>query len=71
VGNPELAADPEIAATILVEGMRDGSFTGVGLSDYISGENRDFVNARQIVNGVDEAEEIAQDAERYYQVLTT
>ncbi|MBD1929708.1 VCBS repeat-containing protein [Trichocoleus sp. FACHB-90] len=71
VGNPELAADPEIAATILVEGMRDGSFTGVGLSDYISGENRDFVNARQIVNGVDKAEEIAQDAERYYQVLTT
>jgi predicted chitinase len=71
VGNPELAADPEIAATILVEGMRDGSFTGFGLSDYISGENRDFVNARRIVNGVDKAEEIAQDAERYYQVLTT
>ena len=71
VGNPELAADPEIAATILVEGMRDGSFTGDGLSDYISGENRDFVNARQIVNGLDKAEEIAQDAERYYQVLTT
>jgi predicted chitinase len=71
VGNPEVAADPDIAATILVQGMRDGSFTDVGLSDYISGENRDFVNARRIVNGLDKAEEIAQDAERYYQVLTT
>jgi peptidoglycan hydrolase-like protein with peptidoglycan-binding domain len=71
VGNPELAADPNIAATILVQGMRDGSFTGVGLSNYISGENRDFVNARRIVNGLDRAEKIAEDAERYYQVLTT
>ena len=73
VDNPELAADPDNAARILVEGMRDGSFTGVGLSEYINGESQDFYNARQIVNGIDPAiaQDIADDAERYYEVLTT
>lgn len=69
VSNPELAAEPDIAAEILVVGMRDGTFTGVELSDYINGESQDFVNARRIVNGLDQAEEIALDAERYYEVL--
>ncbi|MBD1806295.1 S8 family serine peptidase [Microcoleus sp. FACHB-SPT15] len=71
VNQPELASDPEIAAQILVEGMRDGTFTGVGLSDYISGSNIDFYNARRIVNGTDRASEIAQMAERYYNVLNS
>lgn len=51
--------------------MRDGAFTGVGLSDYINGDSRDFVEARQIVNGNDDAEEVASFAERYYEVLAT
>lgn len=71
VNQPELASEPEIAAQILVEGMRDGTFTGVGLSDYISGSNIDFYNARRIVNGTDDASEIAQMAERYYNVLNS
>ena len=73
VGNPELATVPDNAARILVEGMRDGNFTGKTLSEYINGENRDFYNARQIVNGIDPAiaQDIADDAERYYEVLTT
>ena len=72
VSNPELAAEPDIAATILVEGMRIGTFTGDKLNDYINGENPDFYNARSIVNGDVEknGSEIAQDAERYYEVLT-
>jgi surface antigen/predicted chitinase len=71
VNQPELASEPEIAAQILVEGMRDGTFTGKGLSDYISGSNIDFYNARRIVNGTDDASEIAQMAERYYNVLSS
>ncbi len=73
VSNPDLAAKPDVAATILVLGMRDGNFTSKKLSDYINRDNRDFVNARRIVNGdiQKNGSMIAQDAERYYKVLTT
>ncbi|MBD2121870.1 S8 family serine peptidase [Trichocoleus sp. FACHB-262] len=70
IGNPDLASNPDIAAKILVQGMRDGAFTGVGLGKYISGNSRDFYNARRIVNGIDRASDIAQIAERYYEVLS-
>ncbi|MGB8691339.1 MAG: peptidoglycan-binding protein [Microcoleus sp.] len=69
IDNPEKAALPEIAAIILVQGMRDGSFTGVGLSDFIAGDRRDFFNARTIVNGRDKADHIAQFAEYYFKAL--
>ena len=53
VASPDLAAtDPSLAAKILVQGMRDGSFTGRKLADYIrQGEEPDFYDARAIVNG--------------------
>ncbi|MEG4166675.1 MULTISPECIES: peptidoglycan-binding protein [unclassified Microcoleus] len=69
IDNPEKAALPEIAAMILVRGMRDGSFTGVGLSDFIVGNLRDFFNARTIVNGRDKADLIAQIAEHYFKAI--
>lgn len=52
VQNPELAKDPEIAAKILVIGMRDGLFTGKPLSRYINDDSHDTYNARRVVNGV-------------------
>jgi peptidoglycan hydrolase-like protein with peptidoglycan-binding domain len=69
IDHPEKAALPENAAIILVRGMRDGSFTGVGLSDFIVGERRDFFNARRIVNAWDRANDIEQIAEHYYQAI--
>ncbi|MEG3936383.1 MULTISPECIES: peptidoglycan-binding protein [unclassified Microcoleus] len=69
IDNPEKAALPEIAAMILVRGMRDGSFTGVGLSDFIVGADRDFYNARKIVNRLDRADHIAQIAEHYFKAI--
>jgi surface antigen len=69
VNQPTLASDKDIAAKILVQGMRDGTFTGKKLSHYINGGNRDFVNARRIVNGTDRASTIAQIANRYVQAL--
>jgi len=69
IDNPEKAALPEIAAMILVRGMRDGSFTGVGLSDFIVGDRRDFSKARKIVNGRDRADHIAQIAEHYFKAI--
>jgi hypothetical protein len=50
--------------------MRDGSFTNVGLSDFIVGARRDFFNARRIVNGLDRSDDIAQIAESYFKALT-
>ncbi len=56
---PDLAAQPKIAARILVGGMAYGTFTGKKLSDYIMLSHSDFVGARRIVNGTDKAELIA------------
>lgn len=36
VGHPELALDPAIAAAVLLEGMKGGMFTGVGLPRYFN-----------------------------------
>lgn len=69
VNNPERAAEPEIAVKILVRGMRDGTFTGYKLSDYINSTTTDFYNARRIVNGLNRANEIARNAQRYLAIL--
>lgn len=64
VGNPELAERPEIAAKILVGGMKEGSFTGKKLDDYINGSKTDFAGARRIVNGTDKAATFANTAQK-------
>lgn len=63
VGNPALAERPEIAAKILVGGMKTGSFTGKKLDDYINGSKTDFNGARRIVNGTDKAGTFAATAQ--------
>lgn len=65
ITNPDKAMDPEIAAAILVVGMRDGWFTGKRLNDYITLKRSGFVDARRIVNGTDKAKEIAELARKY------
>ena len=55
VGNPDLALNPKYAAQIAAYGMKNGSFTGKKLSDYILGAKQDFENARRIINGTDKA----------------
>ena len=62
VSNPELAEKPETAARILVQGMKEGSFTGKKLSDYIGNGKSDFEGARRIVNGTDKASTFAATA---------
>ncbi len=66
VNNPQLALKPDVAATIMVSGMRDGWFTGKSLN-YILPINgiatlAQFITARKIINGVDKALKIAQYA---------
>jgi predicted chitinase len=62
VSQPGLALEPERAYRILSMGMRFGYFTGRALSHYITAGKCDYVNARRIVNGLDHAQEIADNA---------
>ena len=63
VKNPDLALESKYAAFIIVYGMKNGTFTGKKLSDYISKKKIDFRRARKIVNGLDKAKKIAKIAE--------
>lgn len=65
IADPDRALDPEIAARVLVVGMREGWFTGKKLSSYITLQRSDWDNARRIVNGMDRAGEIAELARKY------
>ncbi|NJN74701.1 MAG: hypothetical protein HC799_18885, partial [Limnothrix sp. RL_2_0] len=69
LGNPVLTEEYNIAAIILVLGMRDGSFTGHKMDDYLSGDRQDFRNARRIVNGLDKADLIAGYARDFLKVM--
>ncbi len=70
LGNPDLAAQPEISARILVEGMKNGHFTGYKLSDFIDGSKVDFFNARAVINGAkDSASLYANEASNFQKAL--
>ena len=59
INEPDLVMRPEISLFVLIDGMKRGVFTGVGLDHYITTDDRpDFRNARRIINGLDEADRI-------------
>jgi putative chitinase len=66
VENPDLAMRPDIAAAIMVHGMRDGWFTGRDLDDDLprhgAASLEQFIRSRDIINGTDKAEKIAREA---------
>lgn len=66
---PNLAEKPEIAARIIVEGMKLGTFTGKKLADYVTLQISDFTSARRIVNGLDKAALIAGYAREFDALL--
>lgn len=59
VSNPDLVKEPEFASLVIWEGMVRGMFTGRNLADYIRPGAADYVEARRIVNGTDQAQRIA------------
>jgi hypothetical protein len=69
--NPDLAMDPNTAYSVMSYGMRNRTFTGKELSDYINGNNADYVNARRIINGLNRAQEIAGYATAFETMLNT
>jgi hypothetical protein len=70
VDSPELALTPDVAYRVLTMGMHRGWFTGKKLDDFIKGTMKDYVGARQIINGHDKAGLIAGYARNFEQILT-
>lgn len=64
IGNPDLALDADVAALIMVDGMRRGWFTGKRMADFDS-----YANMRRVVNGMDRADLIAGYAEKFEAAL--
>ena len=73
IGNPDLAMRSDIAALIMRCGMQEGWFTSKTLDHFLphegSATNRQFFDARRIINGRDKAEVIAAFAEKFQNAL--
>lgn len=69
VKNPKLAMEPNNALFILVDGFKNGEFTGKTLGFYINSKKTDFLNARRCINGIDKREHIAKLAEKWLSYL--
>jgi hypothetical protein len=66
---PELALTPAVAYRVMSIGMRQGLFTGKKLASYIAAGRADYVGARRIINGTDQAQRIAGYARQLETVL--
>ena len=67
--HPEHALEPQTAYQIMSFGMRNGSFTGKKLADFINDAGCDYFHARRIINGLDHAQDIAGFAQQFEQML--
>lgn len=59
VEQPELLTDLDVASKALVKGMLEGAYTGFALSKYINSRRVDYLNARRVTKGVENAKKIA------------
>lgn len=69
VNDPDKALEPSVSYQIMVAGMRGGRFTGHSLMEFIGGERADYLNARKIVNGLDQAQLIRGYAVEFERML--
>lgn len=68
---PEQALDPQEAFNILSVGMQLGSFTGKKISQFINANQKDYIGARQVINGHDKDRLIAGYAQQLETILKT
>ena len=69
VQTPDLALRPDVAGAIMVHGMIEGWFTGLGLPHFFNDHTTDWLNARRIINGTDHAQQISLIAQRFYKAI--
>lgn len=67
--NPDDVMQKSFAIQIMIEGMKNGWFTGKRLDDYIYQSKKDYEGARRIINGTDKAKLIAGYAEIFEKSL--
>ncbi len=67
--HPEHALEPQTSYAIMSYGMRTGAFTGKKLADSITETACDYVNARRIINRLDQAKKIAGYAAQFEGML--
>ena len=60
---------PALSVFIIVDGMMRGVYTGQRLNDFVNSNKEDFFNARQVVNGHDRAQKIADQAQDWLRQL--
>ena len=66
---PDKALEPDTAFKIMVSSMMSGLFTGKSLYTYIHDGVCDYMEARRIINGKDQAEKIAKYAFTFEKIL--
>jgi hypothetical protein len=69
--HPEQVLDPDIAYKVMSYGMRNGTFTGKKLANYINASGCDYRNARKIINALDQADKIKGYAEKLETCFTS
>ena len=69
LNNPDLVMSKKYAVKIMIQGMKDGWFTGKKLSDYINQSQKNYVGARRIINGTDKDKLISGYAETFEKAL--
>lgn len=69
VAQPDMLLDSAADAEVTVVGHAEGIWTGKKLADYIGGEKADYYGARRIINGTDNAAEIATYAKKFEAAL--
>lgn len=69
--NPAGVMQIDNAVQIMFLGMLEGWFTGKKLSNYITADKADFVQARKIINGLDKADLIAGYASKFLRCLVS
>lgn len=69
ISNPDLAMEPETAFLILIHGMKNGTFTGKKLTDYVNQNGKRYVYARYVINGRDKRDLIAKYAVLFEKIL--
>jgi len=59
LATPEKALEPETAFHIMEYGMANGLFTGKTLQKYVNETQTDYISARKVINGLDQARLLA------------
>ena len=70
--NPDaILNNKDVAFEICQTGMfnRNLSFTGKVMSDYFTDNGYDFLHARKIINGMNAAQEIAEYAKKFFNII--